>query len=209
MAIPTVAVGGPVTASETNLLVSSANSIALTGTIPNLTAPATGSAIVSPNGQITFTNVDGVHINGCFTGGYANYRVVFNITGRSAAQPVQLRLRQAGTDLASATYGYVRQIVTGSTTQAPLTATASTLVQLDTGAAAGASLDGYIDIFGPTSAVYTAMTGNFTAWSSAAPSLYLIGIQNSTAAASDGMTIYPNGGTFSGTVRVYAYNNLV
>lgn len=210
MAIPSVAVGAPITSSEINQLAQTANSTGFVGIVPGSTNPGSGSVAVSPGGLVRFTNATNVSLNGCFTGAYDNYRVIINVSGRSASASLTFRLRQAGNDLTSASYNWIRHETSGTTTHVPVTATASTFCPVDLVAAAGQTADGYFEVYGPASATHTGFLGHVFAYGgSPLPYIWDVGMQNTASSASDGFTIYPDsGGNITGTLRIYAYNNL-
>lgn len=205
MAISPIGVGGKILASLINQLVTAANQTALSGIIP--TSVAGTGVTVSPNGVVTFTNASTVSLNGVFSGSYDNYRVTWNSPTRSAAVSTAFRLRAAGTDLASATYDYVKGLDSG-TTRTVSSSSSNTNFPIDHGAAAGQASNGVMDIFSP--ALGTGTTGTIQASALASSACYStqISFANESTASYDGFTLSVSSGTFSGTVRVYGYNNL-
>lgn len=205
MPVPTVAVGGKITAVEQNLIVGGVNGVALQGIIP--TSVAGTGVTLSAGGAVTFTGATTVSLNGVFTGQFDNYRVTWNSPTRSAAVSTGFRLRGAGTDLTSATYDYVKGLDSG-TTRSISSSSSNPNFPIDHGAAAGEASNGVMDIFSP--ALTASTTGTIQASILASSACYStqISFANETTASYDGFTLLVSSGTFSGTVRVYGYNNL-
>lgn len=206
MAISLVAVGGIIKAGVINAIIKQVNLTALNGIVPT-SVNGTGVAMTA-NGQVTFTNASAVNVNGVFTGSYDNYRIVWNSSTRSASTTMYIRLRQAGTDITTATYAFNKGYDTGTARTVQQT-TAATSAAMDAAAGAGMTSDGYTDIFGPSKAGYTSGTGLCFLWDGSTPYTVTTGFYNSTATTSDGFTMFPATGTWSGTLRVYGYNNLI
>lgn len=206
MVISLMTVGQKLTAAIMNQIIGAVNQTALTGIIP--TSVAGTGVTMSPDGSVTATNAASVSLNGVFSGTYDNYRIVFNSTTRSAANTLYLRLRQAGTDIATATTNYSRGYDSG-TTRTVNQVSAATSAPLDVGNAVGQTSDGYLDMFGPAKGSYTAAAGIAVVAAGTTITTLTTGFQNSTTSSSDGFTILlGGGGTFSATIRVYGYNNL-
>jgi hypothetical protein len=203
--------GGALPSATVNALIDGVNLTALQGIVPTVTAPSSGSVVVSANGSITFTNASNVSVNGCFTGAFDDYRVVLKITGRSSGNWTNMRLRQAGADLVTATYNGMQFYAHGTATTVQ-TSTGATASAVDLGPAVNATADGYFDVYGPALGGYTVCQANTTVYSSG-NNIYAVRSdwQNTTAAPSDGFTLLSAGGTantFTGVLRIYGYNNL-
>lgn len=205
MAISLMAVGQKITAAILNQVITASNQTAMTGIVP--TSVAGTGVTVSPNGAVTFTNASSVSLNGVFSGTFDNYRVTWNSPTRSAAVSTGFRLRGAGTDLTSATYDYVKGLDSG-TTRSISSSSSNPNFPIDHGAAAGEASNGVMDIFSP--ALTASTTGTIQASILASSACYStqISFANETTASYDGFTLLVSSGTFSGTVRVYGYNNL-
>jgi hypothetical protein len=210
MAIPFIAVFGKITASLINQLIAGVNGVAFSGVIP---ASVAGTGVtVSPGGKITFTNATSVTVIGVFTGSYDNYRVSWNVPTQTANSDLAMRVNTAGVDDTSANYNYNRGFFRGSdgTANDQMTTAASQWL-LTVGANSTQTNDGYMDLYGPALARYTAGQGQATVYYSSLPQMYttITGLRHNATASWDGFSIYPaSGGTISGTIRVYGYNNL-
>lgn len=157
---------------------------------------------MSGGGKVTFTAAAEVILDGCFTSQFENYRIVFS-SSTSANSVIQFRFRKAGVDAAT---GYTAQLTTsvtstvtagpiGSTVFGSFTATAALRRQME------------CTLFAPalpkiTSWIVSAVLfGTNLAWGG------LVG-EHSTASDYDGLRIIPGaGGTMTGTMTVYGYND--
>ena len=175
-------------------------SVAPPSTVPGLSvsAPATiantgGSATLS-GGEITFTAVNSVSLNGCFTTTYDNYLCLLSLTS-SADTLVRFRMRLSGTDASGSDYNmsYLNP------TYAAATDTSGYLTYPGNATKGAAQLY----LYGPRLAEMTnwnSYGGNHSQF------LYATGRHN-VATAYDGITIYPTSGTITGKLRVYGYKN--
>lgn len=207
MAISLVAVGAAIRASLINQLIGQVNAIALIGQIP--TVSGTGVA-VSAGGSITFTNASAVTIAGAFSTTYDNYRVVWDIPSQTAGADLEMQLANAGTADTSGNYSYMRGYDNFTALARTVNgATAASQWILTAGASNTQTNVGYMDLFGPALARYTAGLAQASVHNTT-PQMYTTStnLHMGTTTAYDGFTLYPASGTFSGTVRVYAYNNL-
>jgi hypothetical protein len=142
----------------------------------------------------SFSGVSSQSVNDVFSATYENYHVVFTTNGTDS-NDLYFRIRVAGSDLTSSTY----TTVSGTTTT-------TTFIGISGSESRGGV--GYFDIFRPFATDYTHLvarasslrsTGKWDAWNQAGA------INNATSYT--GFTLYPTGGTITGTIRVYGYNN--
>ncbi len=207
MAISLVSIGGKIQASVINALIKQVNGIALIGQIPTVTG--TG-VTVSSNGAVTFTNASSVGVTGAFNTTYDNYRIVWDIPSQTAGADLQMHLANVGTDDTAGNYSYMRgydNYTALTRTVSGATATSSWL--LTAGASSTQTNFGYMDLSGPALARYTSGLAQ-AAVHNTTPQMYTTSTNlfNSTSTAYDGFSIGPTSGTFTGTLRVYGYNNL-
>lgn len=174
----------------------------LTLVTPTSIANSGGSASAS-GGEVTFTAVNTISLNGVFTSAYANYKVMLNLTDRSITDGTTMRLRAAGSDTTSGTYQW-------------------------SSARLGAALSGGQDNtatsqflpFGQLNKKYALTFDIFNAAISAGSNLvgscyhfdtvnYITVFSggNTAAVAHDGFTFIPASGTVTGKIRVYGYLN--
>ena len=156
------------------------------------------SASVGANGQVTFTAVTSLSLNGCFTADFDNY--VVSMRSVSGANPaIRLRMRLSGTDATASNYTWQYLIASGTSVTADRLATDHIRI----GEAASTLRSGMqFIIYGPYLAQPTAARSvAITGYSSA----YLIDQAgtHSLSTSYDGMTLYPASDTLTGALQVY------
>jgi hypothetical protein len=165
----------------------------------NLVIPTSVSGgTLGANGQITFSGASSVSIDGAFTSSYENYKIVGNFLTSTAAY-IQFRFRTNGTTRAT---GY-RQAETGASQFA------STEIRFGYSYANAGNYAPFEQLIShPTSAsIKSSMSGLVVGQGDSTG--YVInqaGFYN-TAEAHDGFLLLPGAGTFTGSVRIYGYNN--
>jgi hypothetical protein len=167
---------------------------------PTSIANSGGSATLGANGQVTFSAVNSVSLNGCFTADFDNYIVSMWTIG-VGDQNLDLRVRASGTDNTTAS-SYVLQyldaantVLTASRTTAAIWAVSGVTTTTGGGAT--------IYFYGPFLEQPTAMRTITSAKVSAGSLLrYAAGTHNQTTSY-DGFTVSPNSGTVSGALQVY------
>jgi hypothetical protein len=168
---------------------------------PTSIANSGGSATLSGN-TVTLTGVSSVSLNGVFTGDYDNYRMVIDFASSGNGR-VSSRLRVAGTDNTTAN-SYTDQLLSVNNTT--LTGGRTTTDKWDDFFSMHSTRrNAYsVDIYAPALAQPTQFTafGNYS--NAEATSLLVTGSHNQSTAY-DGLTLFPNTGTISGTVSVYGY----
>ena len=169
-----------------------------------ITPTSVVSGTISSTGSVSFTTASSINLNGIFSSTYDNYLVKLDYTA-SASNGMYLRLRASGTD-ANGT-DYFRQMVTGDGTTASGNRESSS-TYYNFGYSNTGRSSATLEINSPFIARPT--TGNTmfneqTNSSGVATRSSSWGHNVSTAY--DGMTIYPNTGTLTGSIRVYGYKN--
>ena len=170
---------------------------------PTSIANSGGSASAS-GGQVSFTGVNTISLNGVFSSSFENYLLVVSASG-STDNNALIRFRSAGADNTSASYGHQRLIVDGSTVSGSRSTGQSNSVWGNI-STSGIGIN-HILIGSPFD------SGKPTFGRSATNSPYLgVFIQDSafTFASNtsfDGFTLYNTSGTITGTIRVYGYRN--
>ena len=172
---------------------------------PTSIANSGGSASAS-GGEVTFTGVTTVSLNGIFTSAYQNYRII--ITGKTSTGSIlRMRLRAAGTDTSSSNYLVQYNAWYGaSMAYESGTATSFKITYWGPSSYPAAA---YLDISNPQIAEMTNFAGIGSLYDdtvSLAESFLSTGIQNQTTQF-DGLTLIPSTGTITGKIRVYGYKN--
>ncbi len=158
----------------------------------------TGLAFITTQ---SFTAASTVSVDGCFTSGYDNYRVVVSHTA-SGGGNLTLRMRLLGTDNSSAQYDWQGGSFqnTSATGYRGAADTSSRLGPLAT------VLQGtVIDFISPAIAVQTVCMSKGTNAIATTPETYDFIARCSVATAYDGFTLIPSAGTITGTLTVYGY----
>jgi hypothetical protein len=155
------------------------------------------SATINADGGVDFTAVTELNLNGVFTSDYDNYLFVTRLTG-TGAQALGIKLRVSGTDTTDS--NYARQYLQASG--------ASTLAGRQTGVSLINLLPfntfttgQHLHIYGPALAQATAgrvvntLSGDLAdyAWT------------HSTATAYDGLSLFVTGGSVTGNIHVFGY----
>jgi hypothetical protein len=177
-------------------------SAGLTLITPTSVATTGGSATssISATGTVTFSGASSLSLNGIFSTTYQNYKIVANVTGTTTTT-LNLRFRASGTDKTSQYYGNSVLMIYNSTSFAGAALNNQSIIQLP---AVGikpnfTTIDiGNVYVASRTLVTTQGFAGddylNYSAHALDDTVLY------------DGATIYPGGGTISGTFSVYGYN---
>jgi hypothetical protein len=156
------------------------------------------SATLGANGQVTFSAVTSLSLNGCFTADFDNY-VVSLRWQPSTAEGFNVRLRAAGTDNTTAS-SYVSQRLDASST----TVGANRLTNnywFNTYSGSTNPAGNVLNLYGPFLAQPTAIRGVSVATVSSASIEDYAGTHNQSTSY-DGMTIYSSA-SLTGAVQVY------
>jgi hypothetical protein len=170
---------------------------------PTSIANSGGSASAS-GGQVTFTGVSSVSLNGVFSATYQNYKIVFDSVGSGAAQNLQFRMRSGGADDTSANYVY--QLLEGSAGVVTSFRVPSAATFFVTAVSVNTTSYGEINLFNPFNATPTQLT-SLNGYAITTPAISVWGGGHNVSTSFDGFTVFPASGTFSGTIRCYGYQN--
>ena len=168
---------------------------------PTSIAHSGTSASIGANGQVTFTAVTSLSLNGVFSVDFDNYVVVSSGTHSSTSDPMQYRLRVSGSDATGS--NYTRQILDVNNTSVSA-ARQTSQAFLALGSLSNSQRAGnQTFIYGPFLAQPTAFRNvnvdgfnNATIFEGAAGT-------HSLSTSYDGFTIAPSGGSFTGKLAVY------
>jgi hypothetical protein len=157
--------------------------------------------------QATPTAVNTVSINNCFTSSYANYLLVFDVTAAVGNGAFTARLRLSGTD---ATTNYATQRLGGQATTVFASANPTGTDDFYFASNEASTASGYgfsINILSPQLARTTVLVGSGGYPSASGTTFETIWANHTTATAYDGITVNYAGTSFTGTIRVYGYQN--
>lgn len=154
-----------------------------------------------------FTATSSFSINNCFTSTYHRYRIILETFGASVRADLQLRLRASGTDNTAGVYKYTYLGYRSDTGTEQTQNTSNSMWALMTANGTDIGL-GVYDIQSPALARTTTIVGTGMRLNDLGTVGFLsFGGAHSVGTAFDGFTLFPNGGTFQGAVRVYGYRN--
>ena len=178
---------------------------AIDATVFGLPAPASGLTLIT---TATFSAVTAASINSCFSSTYKNYKVMFNETAQSANSLMYFQLRNAGSDRATSAYYNATQGLTYANTAANLTSL-NNVGFIGEGLSAAGDRNKYsLEIFEPVNAsLRTLVNGTSNGSNATGISGYSIRFCYELTDTNDGLTIFPDSGTISGTIRVYGYQD--
>lgn len=195
-----------------NITLASTGAVAVNGSMtgagldlitPTSIAYSGGSASVS-GGQITFSGVSSISINGCFSNLYQSYKIIHRITHSGTAN-VTMRLRASGTDASTSVYyynGYYAQSTTGG-------AWNQNAVSGWTFSLGGSYTNRFSEttLFDVANAAIT--TGNLieNEWNGSAVGSVTVGLWHNNAISYDGFSFIADANSMTGSIRVYGYKN--
>jgi len=174
--------------------------------VPTSVSVGSGTGTVGANGLVTFSGVSSINLNGIFTSGYKNYRLVINIDSSSGQTSVGQQLTVGGTAASAGNYYWAGwwTTVTG-TGPAALAAQTQAYWYMIEATNSVTWFNHVQDVFNPSLAKETTMTGSGGTYSSA---WRAIGYNcfHQVATAYDGMKFTSStSNTFTGTIQVYGY----
>ena len=157
--------------------------------------------------QATPTAVNTISINNCFTSSYANYLLVMDLTAAVGSGIFTGRMRLSGTD---ATTNYASQRTIGQSATVAASANASGTDDFYLASTDGTNAPYFnltMNIFSPAVAKATSANCLMGFNDGGGTSVMQVWNYHTTATAYDGITINFNGTSFTGTIRVYGYQN--
>jgi hypothetical protein len=166
---------------------------------PTSIAHAGTSASIGANGQVTFTAVTSLSLNGVFSATYDNYMVSLRGTIASADN-IYLRYRVAGSDNSTAN-SYVMQRLYAESTTITAARQTTTFIRLETRYTDVAQNGSVVNIYGPFLAQPTALRAVNAAAGSGA-TIYDVAATHDQSTSYDGFTLYADV-TFGGVLQVY------
>jgi len=176
----------------------------LTLITPTSTANSSGSVSTS-GGEVTFTSVASVSLNGVFTSTYTNYLITTDSIIGNGNLDMSMRLRASGSDTTSNYKIMLWDKPFASGVEAPVSLGTNTLgttnwYMSDTNGSEQCMHSIYIS--SPQKSIDT----NFTASAIGRVAYQTIGGTQTDSTSFDGFTLTASTGTVSGVVRVYGYS---
>lgn len=178
--------------------------------VPTSVTAGSGTASVSSNGAVTFSGASSVSINGCFSSTYDNYQITLQTTAFSGAGALftQFRLRNTSDDTSATWYTALAALSIGNSTADPILGVGATQGYLPyTTSAAALTYSPVMEVMRPFLAAKTSvMVRGY--YNTGVRDGIMHGVNQSDVATSySGISFFPNTGTFTGTIRIYGYNN--
>jgi hypothetical protein len=203
MAISLVAVGAKVTAAIANAIISAVNAQGMTRVVP--TSVAGTGVSVSATGTVTVAAGSIASLNGVFSANYENYLIV--VKASTIADRLSARLRLSGTDAPNI---YSNQTVQGAVTTASAAtngATAASIILANV--ASPIRTKAIVNLMAVALAEVTdVLTQAYTVVSTTSMAVAQLASSANNTTAYDGISVFPDTGTWSGKIWVYGYNTV-
>jgi hypothetical protein len=173
--------------------------------VPSSVAVGSGTGSANTLGTVTFSGCSSVSLNGIFSATYDNYQIVANFVG-STGIGVGMRIRNAGTDETGSYYYFNRIFMqSGSTSITGYAGDPQTRMTIGEANIGNTIIE--ILIANPATSKTKNLIVNMNGHAATESYLgYASGFVDRTTAY-DGLTILPDTGTITGTIRVYGFNN--
>jgi hypothetical protein len=203
LATDTEVSGSYLTQSSASTVYQTKSATGLTLISPSTIANTSGTASIGTNGTVTFSGVSSISLNNVFSSTYKTYRIVFNSDTTQACH-IQIRLRST-TDNTTSNYfsGYWYTNLVSGATGIDVAGSAQSSMTRAGYTNDAASLVMFYDIFNPVESKKTGISAIQSRNDAVVTNVGgLFNLTNSF----DGITFFPSGGTMSGVVSVYGYN---
>lgn len=167
--------------------------------------PATTSSGLTLVSATSFSGASSHTVNNCFSATYRNYFAIYEFKTNTSNVQTFLRLRASGTD-SSASYNYVALVGYNNVAIGETDPGGTTLFQLGPNHADDSSA-GQMTLIKPNVAEPTILKASHVGRFSASRFIIETGGYHNVSTAYDGLTLYPASGTFTGTLKIYGYQN--
>lgn len=176
--------------------------------VPTSVDKSGGTASTTSVGQVTFTGVAAISLNGVFSSNYRNYRLVVNTQAASAVMSVMVRFRTSGVDNTSNSYYQFWTLKRISGVIQDNSGGPGTAYSIFGKAQSNTYGSYFGDISSPnTTSQATTVTGLAHGGDSTNSYNAFTTVLFDGTTAFDGISLYPSTGTFTGTVSIYGYND--
>jgi hypothetical protein len=197
MAIKTFTTGEVLTAADTNTYLANAGLVAMKPT------SVSGTGVTLSGATATITAASTASIIGCFNASFTNYVVVYNFTASSSY--IRMKVRTASADVSTGYGGTMAYIADNSTSWNWLNPGAATWNDTRWLISLPERSFGSVSVFNPFLAANTFIDGGGTSISGTNSTKAVNGGRNTGTDVCTGLTLFPDSGTFTGTVTVYGY----
>ena len=158
-----------------------------------------GTSATLTNGQVTFTAVTSLSLNGVFSAGFDNYVISIRHVG-SSYDGVRMRLRAAGSDASGSDYTRQELQANGSSVSANRLGSLNIAPTFSTSSTQRSGTT--VMMYGPALAQPTA-SRTIEALGESGGYIYDIAWTHSLSTAYDGVTIFPASANITGALQVY------
>lgn len=197
MAIKTFTTGEVLTAADTNTY------LANSGLVAMAPSSVSGTGVTLSGATVTIAAASTASIIGCFTNDYTNYLMVYNFTASSSY--IRMKVRTASADVSTGYGGTMAYISDNSTAWAWLNPGSASWNDTRWLISLPERSFGNITVFNPYKAQNTFIDGGGTSISGTNSTKNVNGGRNTGSDVCTGLTLFPDSGTFTGTVTVYGY----
>jgi hypothetical protein len=181
-------------------------SSALTQMVPSSTANSGGSVSTSASGEVTFTGVTSISLNGVFTSTYTNYLIITDSIIASGNADITMRMRASGSDTTSNYDIMLWDKPFASGVSAPVSIGTTTFGSANWYMSDTTNTLGYnytnITLSSPQKTIST----TFTASAISRSGYQTIGGKLNNSTSYDGFTFNASANNFDGIIRVYGYS---
>ena len=176
--------------------------------VPTSIAVGSGTGSVDVSGNIVFTGISSISLNGIFTSAYQNYKIVFEVTTVTTdSTEVRMRYRAAGTDNSAASYGQTWMISRANGTTATNNGWGNPQGGITRWWSTTNSFTSFIaDVLSPQIAKATKFIFAASGWDVTSQFSNNGMLIHESTSQFDGITIYSTAGAMTGTMKVYGYN---
>jgi hypothetical protein len=163
------------------------------------------SALVLINaGSFTAANTASLP-TGSFSSTYKNYKVIYQLSAVSGANPLRIRFRTAGTDNSASSYEFAQfGYQYGATATANNQSTGADNFYLGSSISYSALS---MDVLTPQATAQTIMQANVNGNNGSVDAAFIYDGRFVATTSFDSMTLYVSTGTITGTFRVYGYGD--
>ena len=180
--------------------------VTVAGGIPTWATPTVSASALTFIASASPSAAASQSFDNCFSATYQNYLIVMNMLNSVGEDPLLFRMRASSTDATGSDYDFIQEFVY-STSQ--LISSTNNATSARCSIVAGTVQSNVIvNINRPFDAAPTVVRGE-TAWYNGDNAMRKIGVAavHNVSTSYDGITIFPNGGTMTGTIRIYGYSN--
>ena len=181
--------------------------VGLVNVVPTSVAQAGGSASANAQGLVTFTGVTSVSLNGVFSSGYKNYRVVITVSSGTATGIANFRFRAAGVDTATGYYQGDIALRTNTATATNSGENITAMYAVYFGTTANSNFSGSFDVYSPNLAARSSIVGLSHGTDASSLLTRVTGTSVNNTTVYDGFSLIPNAGSMTGSVQVFGYND--